>query len=178
MNEIWKPVKGYEGLYEVSNYGKIKSLRRWSGSCYKKETELSTKRLSKDGYVRIALSKDNKKHETKMHRIVAEHFIENLNNKQTVNHIDGNKLNNRVDNLEWADRHEQLVHAYSLGLKKSIRGTDNNQSKLTKEDVEYIRENYKRQSTEFGTVALSKKYGVSNRVIGLITRGLSYKNVK
>lgn len=178
MKEIWKPVRGYEGLYEVSNYGKVKALRKISGTCYRNEKELSLKRLSIDGYIRIALTKNRITKETRLHQIVAEHFVKNPSNKETVNHKDGNKLNNRADNLEYANRHEQLQHAYDLGLKKPMQGTINTQSKLTEEDVRYIRENYVWQSTKFGTVALSKKFGVSNRVIGLVIRGLSYKNIK
>lgn len=174
MTEVWKPIKGYEGLYEVSNYGKVKTLRKMSGTCYRKEHELSLNRLSVDGYVRIALRKNDKSWETKLHRLVAEAFIPNPLNKKTVNHIDGNKLNNRADNLEWADRHEQLAHAYRLGLKKPVHTN----RKLSDEAVRYIRKKYKRQSTEFGTVALSKKFGVSNCVIGLIVRGKAYKDVK
>lgn len=176
MTEKWVPVIGYEGLYEVSNFGKVKSLRKMSGTCYRKERELSLNRLSVDGYVRIALANGNKIWETKMHRLVAEHFIPNLLNKETVNHIDGNKENNRADNLEWADRHEQLTHAYNHNLKKPIRGCENVNAKLTKKDVEYIKMNYKRQSTEFGTVALAKKFGVTNVVVGNILRGKTYKS--
>lgn len=176
MTEKWVAVKGYEGLYEVSNFGKVKSLRKISGTCFRKERELSLNRLSKDGYVRIALTKNYKVCETKMHRIVAEHFIPNPLGKETVNHIDGNKLNNRVDNLEWADRHEQLVHAYNHKLKNPVRGCLNVSAKLTQQDVEYIRKNYKRQSTESGTVALAKKFGVTNVVIGNVLRGKTYKD--
>jgi hypothetical protein len=178
MTEVWKPVNGYEGLYEVSNYGKVKALRKFSGTCFRDERILSMNRITKDGYIHVALTKNGKVLDTRLHKVVAENFVENPDKKETVNHIDGNKLNNRADNLEWADRREQLDHAYRLKLKKPARGQNNTQSKLTEEDVRYIRKHYKRQSTEFGTVALSKKFGVSNRVIGLVARGLSYKNVK
>jgi hypothetical protein len=153
-------------------------LSRQSGTCLKKERELSLTRLSVDGYVRIALTNNYKVWETRLHRIVAEHFVPNPGKKETVNHIDGNKLNNRADNLEWADRHEQLEHAYKLNLKKSIRGASNSNAKLTEDEVRYVRQNYKRQSTEYGTVALAKRFGVSNVVIGHIVRGKTYKNVK
>ena len=178
MTEEWKPIKGYEGLYEVSNYGKVKSLSKLSGTCLRKDRELSLNRLSIDGYVRIALTRSYDVYEAKMHRLVAEHFIPNPECKETVNHIDGNKQNNRVDNLEWADRHEQLQHAYNLNLKKAPRGINSYAAKLTEEDVRYIRSNYKCQSTEFGTVALGKMFGVTNVVIGHVVRGETYKNVE
>ena len=178
MTEVWIPVKGYEGLYEVSNLGEVKSLPKISGTCMRQEKILSKNRLSKDGYIRVALAKNGKPHEFKVHKIVAEHFVPNLQNKETVNHIDGNKLNNRIDNLEWADRHEQLIHAYKLELKKPMRGRLSCNAKLSEDDVRYIRKHYKRNSTEFGTVALSKKFGVTDRVIGLVVNGKSYRNVE
>jgi len=97
--------------------------------------------------------------------------------KDTVNHIDGNKENNAASNLEWADRHEQLDHAYRLGLKKAIRGVENGNSKLTAEQVKEIRKKYIPQSEQFGTVALAKKYGVTDATIGHIIRGETYKDV-
>lgn len=178
IEEIWKPIKGYEGLYEISNLGRVKSCRKWSGTCFRQEKMLSNERLTKDGYVRVNLHRDNRGHEFRVHRLVAEHFIPNPTHKDTVNHIDGNKLNNTASNLEWADRHEQLNHAYRLKLKQAHRGSSNTQAKLTDDDVRYIRKHYIRNSREFGTVALSKKFGVSNRVIGLVVAGKSYKNVK
>ena len=80
--------------------------------------------------------------------------------------------------MEWADRHEQLIHAYKLELKKPMRGRLSCNAKLSEDDVRYIRKHYKRNSTEFGTVALSKKFGVTDRVIGLVVNGKSYRNVE
>ena len=114
----------------------------------------------------------------RVHRLVAEAFIPNPENKDTVNHIDGNKQNNIVSNLEWVNRTEQMIHAYNLGLKTSRIGSKNSNAKLTDEQVREIRKLYVPQSKEFGTVALGKKYGVTNRVIGLIVNGKAYKNVK
>lgn len=175
--EIWKDIRGYEGLYQVSNKGKVKSLARIVGSCKRKESILSNNRLTKDGYVRIALGKDSVAKENRLHAIVAKHFIINEGNKETINHIDGNKLNNAVYNLEWSTREENMQHAYKLGLKKPKRGSSNALSKLTDSDVEYIRKSYVWQSQEFGTVALARKYGVTNVVIGKVVRGETYKNV-
>ena len=115
--------------------------------------------------------------ENRLHAIVARHFISNESNKETVNHIDGNKLNNAVYNLEWATREENMQHAYRLGLKKPSRGSSNSQAKLTDSDVEYIRKSYIRQSKEYGTVALGKKFGLTNAAVGLVIRGVTYRNV-
>lgn len=164
--ETWKDIKGYEGIYQVSDMGRVK-----------RGTRILKQSFTKDGYKRVRLLHNEKDRTRTVHRLVMEHFNPNNDPKMTVNHIDGDKTNNRLDNLEWVNRSGQMVHAYDLGLKKPMRGVTNPQAKLTKDQVEYIRKVYRRQSTEFGTVALSKKFGVSNRVIGLIVRGLSYKDV-
>lgn len=173
--EMWKDIENYIGLYQVSNYGNVKSLSKKSGNCFRGEILLKQK-TTKDGYKYVCLSKNHKQETFRVHRLVAQYFVDGAGD--TVNHKDGDKTNNHADNLEWCDRSENMKHAYRLGLKKAKKGCDNSQSKLTEDDVRYIRTHYKRQSTEFGTVALSKKFNVSNRVIGLIVRGLSYTNIK
>lgn len=130
--------------------------------------------LNHDGYVKVRLIMKGKDKTARVHRLVAEAFIPNPEGKETVNHIDGNKENNCVDNLEWADRHEQMYHAYEHNLKKPMKGTLNPLSKLTEEQIKSIREEYVWQSREHGTVALGRKYGVNNATIGLIVRGETY----
>lgn len=94
---IWKPIKGFEGLYEVSNTGLIKSL-----NCYNyKEPRIMHTSLRKDGYLSVGLSKNNKTTTRTVHRIVAETFLPNPNNLEMINHKDEDKSNNNVDNLEW-----------------------------------------------------------------------------
>jgi hypothetical protein len=176
MTEEWKDITGFEGFYQISNFGRVKSLGGKCGSAIRKPSIRSIS-LTKDGYEKVRLLKDGKDKTVRIHRLVAEAFIPNPEGKDTVNHIDGNKKNNHVSNLEWADRSEQLYHAYKLGLKQSKVGSNNPVAKLSDEDVREIRKTYVRQSREYGTVALAKKYGVTNRVIGLVVSGKSYKNV-
>jgi len=177
MKEEWKDIERYEGFYQISNLGCVKSLGGWCGTAKRKEKIRSTS-LTHDGYVKVRLIHQEKDKTVRLHRLVAEAFIPNPENKSTVNHKDGNKQNNEVSNLEWADRTEQMIHAYGLGLKTSRIGSENANSKLTDQEVREIRTAYVPQSKEFGTVALGKKYGVTNRVIGLIVNGKAYKNVK
>ena len=102
-NEIWKSIIGYEEFYKVSNYGNIKSLR--SGKLRKLSND-------GDGYPMIGLYSNKKQTMFKVNRLVAIAFIPNPENKETVNHKDGVKINNRVDNLEWNTRSENCIHSY------------------------------------------------------------------
>lgn len=107
MKEIWKDIKDYEGLYQVSNWGRVKSLKRlvkkWNGSRTVSEKILQPL-IQSNGYYYVGLVKNNKRINYKIHRLVAEHFIPNPNNYKEVNHKDENKTNNVVTNLEWCDR--------------------------------------------------------------------------
>lgn len=103
MIEIWKDIPGYEGLYKISNYGEVISINY---NHTKKEKKLIPQK-NKTGYLRITIKGKGKN----IHRLVAETFIPNKENKPVVNHIDGNKTNNRVDNLEWNTVSENTNHA-------------------------------------------------------------------
>lgn len=114
MNEIWKPMKDYEGYYEVSNKGRIKSLERKQGNRMLKEKILKLP-IYRTGYPYVFLSKNGKNKKYTIHRLVAEAFIPNPENKPVVNHIDSVRDNNFVENLEWATVSENMFHAYTLG---------------------------------------------------------------
>ena len=113
VKEIWKPVKGYAGLYEVSNLGRLRSLPR-KGT---KGGIISATYSNTKHYAHVPLTKNAKGRTVSLHRIVAEAFIPNPENKPQVNHKDGNKRNNAVDNLEWATPEENMQHAFRTGLK-------------------------------------------------------------
>ena len=119
--EIWKDVLGYEGIYQVSNFGKVVSLPRvWvsgNGVLRKHGGCVLSQNIGR-GYFRVKLSKDGIKEIISVHRLVAKAFIENNNNLETVNHKDGNKLNNNADNLEWMTSGDNTRHAHEKGLTK------------------------------------------------------------
>ena len=112
MEEEWKPIKGYEGLYEVSNMGRVKSLHRSKGIILKQS-------IHTNGYMYAGLYKNGTRISKRVHRLVATAFIRNPNNYDVVNHKDGNKKNNTVDNLEWCTRSYNIRHAYHNGLKSA-----------------------------------------------------------
>lgn len=120
MEEEWRPVKGYEGLYEVSNMGRVRSL-------YYGKSRILKQGVDCHGYMHVCLSKDGTCNTKRVHRLVATAFIQNPDNYECVNHKDGNKKNNTVDNLEWCTISYNTKHAYHNGLintgtrrKKSI----------------------------------------------------------
>ncbi len=101
MEEIWKDINGYEGLYQVSNLGQVKSLERYDKSNHKRKEKLLTPTKTNNNYLVVCLTMKNKHINYYIHRLVAEAFIPNPNNLPCVNHKDENKENNCVDNLEW-----------------------------------------------------------------------------
>lgn len=120
MEEKWKPIKNHEGRYEVSNLGRVRSVSRivsnHTGLLRVKEKILK-QRADCKGYMRIDIyDNDGKKHYFGVHRLVAEAFIDNPNNKEQVNHINGNKNDNSVNNLEWVTNDENMQHAIRHGL--------------------------------------------------------------
>lgn len=133
MQEIWKDIIGYENLYQVSNLGNIRSL------CFgaRNKRKSNTIRMLKIGYTNVGYSKvelykDGISKIKYVHRLVAETFIPNPDNKPEVNHINGDKTNNSIDNLEWVTSSENKRHALNTGLKKPVaglRGKNNPSSK-------------------------------------------------
>lgn len=114
MHEEWKPINGFEGLYEISSYGRVKSFKSHpSGKILKTN-------LDANGYPKISLSKKGAKKDTTVHRLVAETYLPRVDGKTCVNHIDGNKANNRLDNLEWCTYSENIKHAIRTGLYGGI----------------------------------------------------------
>lgn len=112
-NEIWKPIIGYEGYYEVSNLGRVRRIKRGRGT---QVGRLLKGWLDYDGYWGVLLTKNNKSMCYSIHRLVAKAFLPNPENKTQVNHIDGDKQNNSVTNLEWCTPKENIQHAWRTGL--------------------------------------------------------------
>lgn len=167
--EIWKEtsIPGYF----VSNLG---GFRGRSGKPIKQQ-------IHKNGYYVYAMRPEGRKGVckcVKIHRLIAEAFIPNPENKPFVNHIDGNKLNNNIKNLEWCTNQENVIHAYKMGLCKIKRGEDNHWSKLTNEQAEWIRKHYIPRDKQFGSRALGRKFNISHQQILDIVNNKSYKNVK
>ena len=104
--EKWKSIKGYEGLYEISSFGRVKSYHIHRGT---KERILSPRKV-KDGYLMVALYKNKKHHNYQLHHLVADAFLKNPDKFTEINHKDLNKCNNHVDNLEWISHYDNIKH--------------------------------------------------------------------
>lgn len=137
QTEKWEPVFGFEGLYEVSNKGRVKSLKRFNPKSGKHgmwyPEKILKARSDKDGYQTVCLTKDGKGKPHKVHRVVLSSFDKQMLDLQ-VNHIDGNKENNNLDNLEWVTCSENIKHAWRIGLNNQD-GSKNRMAKLTEEKV-------------------------------------------
>lgn len=154
MNERWKDIIGYEGLYKVSNFGRIKTVSRVrvNGRAVIKSKSIFRKtHISKEGYAHLTLTKDNNLKNHMVHRLVSIHFIKNPDGKEDVNHIDGNKLNNHVSNLEWCTQKENSQHALKNKLFKP-------KIKISNDTVNRIR----KDSNKMSAWDISKKYAVSH----------------
>lgn len=138
MQEIWKDLKEYENLYQISNLGRVKSLQRRKSNYNQKgftgtfkliQEKILKPKVDRKGYLYVQLYKNGKSKMFKVHRLVAQTFIPNLRNKPQVNHKDGNKQNNFIDNLEWCTNTENQKHAWKIGLQKSRFSKNNSKAK-------------------------------------------------
>lgn len=168
-NEIWRDVIGYEGLYQVSNFGRVKSFKN-------NKIKILKSNVGIGGYLRVVLCKDFDKKNRFVHVLVAKAFIPNPENKRQVNHIDGNKQNNRVDNLEWNTPAENIHHAFDIGLRKS--GCGHFRAKFTAEQVREIRRDCVPGDPELGFKVFARKFNVTPRIIANAFYCKSYKEVE
>lgn len=120
--EIWKDIEGYEGQYQISSLGRVKSLERITrfknrDSIRKEPEKILAYKKHHKGYVKAQLRKRDILKSYFVHRLVAQAFLPNTENKETVNHKDGDKLNNTIENLEWMSNTENMQHAYRTGIR-------------------------------------------------------------
>ena len=150
--EIWKDVVGFDGLYLISNLGRIRTLSKYNKNGY--DTIMIQK--CKCEYMYVNLYKNGKLHTSRVHRLVAQAFIENPLNKPQVNHINGIKTDNRVDNLEWATRSENMKHAFRTGLVKNNINSVNAMRKANIKPIYQIKNGT--IINEFESVSKASKY--------------------
>ena len=128
--KLWRDIVGFEGIYKISNFGDIKSLPR-----KRVKGKILNPAKNNRGYLRVGLCKDGRVRYESVHRLVAETFISTPQNLPAVNHIDGNKLNNNVENLEWVTKGQNQIHAYRIGLRK----TTERQREISRNNIQIAR---------------------------------------
>lgn len=152
LHEIWKDITGYEGHYQISNLGRVRSLDTMAPNgnhvLVKKWGQIRKISISKQGYFIVGLFKNNIQKTFKVHRLIAFAFIEKPSGKNIINHKDGNKLNNSIDNLEWCTYKENSVHAVLNNLINKARGERIGISVLTEAQAKEIKELCKTYKTE------------------------------
>lgn len=152
--EEWKRIEGLPDKIEVSNFGRVRS-----------NGKILSGEKCNNGYIRHHFSHKGKTFRFNAHKLVALAFLPNPNKKQCVNHIDGDKTNNRLENLEWCTYSENLVHAFKTGLR-CCNGELNPVSRLTEDQVKEIRKLYvKGKHGEFNSRGLAKRFNVSPTII-------------
>lgn len=174
VNENWMDIPNSRGVYQVSNYGRIKRIchtrysnrYRTNGRTY--QTKILKCSINKQGYVNFQMyNLDNTMTTFKVHRLVANLFIPNNKNKPQVNHIDGDKLNNKVDNLEWCTNSENGKHAWDNGLRTKRLGKDNKFS--VKIDQFDLNNNYIKTWGSIGEI--TRELGISHSLITATCQG-------
>jgi len=172
MKEIWKDINGYEADYQVSNLGRIKSFKR-NGCMF-----LAINDKCKDGYKRITLRKPGSCKSWMVHRLIAEAFVDNPNDKPEVNHLNSDRADNRIDNLEWVTRCENNEHAVKFGRRdyKSVQGEKQWKAKLTSHKVKRIRLMYEITPT-LKHREIAAMFGVCSRTIFRILNRYSWKHI-
>lgn len=181
-NEVWKDVIGWENTYQVSNLGRVKSLDRFVKSKPGQKDQLRKGQIlklkaDKDGYKEIGLYNKQKGTFFRVHRLVASSFIPNPENKLQVNHKNGVKDDNRVENLEWVTLLENQQHSWKeLGRNNDHHlGEKCNLSKLKEFEVLYIRANYNKKTMNMK--ALSQKFNISLSQISHIVNRITWKHI-
>ena len=164
--EEWQDIEGYNGDYQVSNFGKVRSIKSGKWKLLKPNNP-------QKGYSWVRLSSKGIAKCHCIHVLVARTFIPNPKNKPEVNHKDGNKYNCSVDNLEWSTHPENMKHAFKIGW----RGLDSPCAKLNKEQICYIRKNYKSHDRNYGIRALARKFNVNKSTIHRVIHFDIYNDV-
>lgn len=177
MQEIWKAIPGFEGLYEASSLGRIRSLDRLvirADGRTRQQRGRVLKQTPMSGYLMVSLSVSAVKTVDLVHRLVASAFCEKPDGCVVINHIDADKTNNVPANLEWTTSKQNTAHAVSLGLMNTPIGSRKGQAKLTEPDVEQI---IRRLHAREMQKDIANDYGVAHPIIANINLGKAWRHV-
>lgn len=180
LDENWINVIGFEGLYQISNQGRVKSLQRMRKNTSKSHCAVNERiifqfisKKEKNAYPSVSLWKNNKRYQFHIHKLVALHFLKRKP-KVTVNHKDGIKTNNYVYNLEWATYGENNIHAHQTGLMNPVKGINVHCAKLNEKKVRQIRDMLTRKIPQRKIATIM---GVSRGPIQRIAENKGWKHI-
>jgi NUMOD4 motif/HNH endonuclease len=189
--EYWQDIKGYEGYYQVSNYGNVKSLDRvitehpsvkneqQTGKTQTLKGQILKPHTNSSGYYQINLNRKSIRTTFAIHQLVAQAFLDNHLSKPLVNHINGIKTDNNVNNLEWATYSENLEHAYKNRLRRAVKinevASKNYKRKLTEQQVREIKLLIAAKSLTLKQIA--NQYDVGRSTIGFIKSGRNWSHI-
>lgn len=177
-NEEWKDIENYEGLYQISNLGRVKSLAKviktWYRTCNMREKLLKLCSAS-DGYFIVILCKKGNNKTYRVSRLVAQAFIPNPDNYPQVNHINSIRTDNKVKNLEWCTAQYNVIHSYKNGFRHGTKGEKCPFAKLTNKQVLEIRQKYIPYKYTYNKLA--KEYKIHPIHVGHIIRRQSWKHI-
>lgn len=172
-DEIWKDIIGHEGRYQISNLGNVKSLPKswYTGIANITMREIILKHNICKGYPEVQLMKDNNRVHFKIHVLIGNHFIEKIENKNYLNHKNGNKLDYSIQNLEWCTLKENSIHAFETGLNNN-HGENNNFATLTLQDVTNI---IKMKGCGSSQKAIAKLFNINQSTVCRLWSGKRWK---
>lgn len=173
MEEEWRQISGYEGLYEVSNLGNVRSYHNFGNGLRTKPKPVKPS-IDRYGYQFLTLCKDTKHKKYTVHKLVASAFLENPNELPQIDHVNGIKTDNRAENLEYVSARENTIRSVFLGLKP--HGEKHKLHKLSQKNVDDIRELY--SSGKYSQRKLSEMFGVSGCTIGRILRNETWRELR
>lgn len=170
--EVWKQIQGYEGYYEISTFGNVKSLVRTKQI---KEDRIMKVTNHCTGYIIVGLTLNGKQTLFRLHRIVAFHFCDKKIGCNIVNHKNGIKTDNRAENLEWTTVSGNSLHAVEMGLQKVRVGEESNLASLSESDVIQIRQLFSQGC--YRQIDLGYRYKVSRTCISLIVNRKTWTHI-
>ena len=162
MEEIWEDIDEFKGAYQASNLGRVRSIDRIityrNGSRRLTKGTILSIEKNKLGYAQVTLSRHDKMYSRRVHRLVAQTFIPNPNNYNEINHIDGNKENNKINNLEWCNRSQNIRHAIDNGLReRHYKGKERSWGKMRKIETGETK-GLKRNFDDLGRIVIPKEF--------------------
>ena len=167
MKEIWRDIEGYEGLYQISNLGNVKSFKGINERILKAS-------LNSSSYLTVSLCLGSNSKTCTVHRLVAKAFILEVDGKYHVNHINGVKTDNIALNLEWCTPKENIQHSHDTGLQVAVKGSANGKAKLKEEDIPKI---FAMAAEVYTNKYIAKHFGVSATVINRVLNRKTWKHI-